>query len=130
MRTFLEQALGLAGLGAVTWFWLGIAESNTLVLMASVLLFLLIVAGLVWLARRALYQLTERWHIAWLLGFPVAWLLVQWVPGFQSFTTQAASMIVRFALAYLLFVVGWVTLLSWIPFGRPASTQDNTAVLP
>lgn len=130
MRTFIEQAIGLAAIGVLSWFWLGIAESSILVLMASVLLFLLIVAGLVLLARRALCQLTGRWHIAWLLGFPVAWLLVKWVPGFQSFTGQAASMIVRFTLAYLLFLVGWVTLLSWIPFGRPASTQDNTVVLP
>jgi hypothetical protein len=130
VRTFIEQAIGLVALGALIWFWLGLAESSTLILMASVVLFLLIIAGVVLLARRGLQQLTERWHIAWLLGFPVAWLLVKWVPGLQSFTGQAASMAVRFALAYLLFVVGWVTLLSWIPFGKPASTQDNTVVLP
>lgn len=130
MRTFIEQAIGLVALGALVWFWLGLAESSTLILMASVVLFLLIIAGVVLLARRGLQQLTERWHIAWLLGFPVAWLLVKWVPGLQSFTGQAASMVIRFAVAYLLFVVGWVTLLSWIPFGKPASTQDNTVVLP
>jgi len=130
VRTAIEQAIGLATLGALVWFWLGLAESSTLVLMGSVLLFFLIVAGLVLLVRRGLRQLTQRWPIAWLLGVPVAWLLVTWVPGFQSFTGQAASLAVRFALAYLLLVAGWVTLLSWIPFGKPVSTQDNTAVPP
>ncbi len=130
MRTAIEQAIGLAALGALVWFWLGLAESSTLVLMGSAALSLLIVAGLVLMVRRGLQQLTERWHIAWLLGVPVAWLLVHWVPGFQSFTGQAASLAIRFAVAYLLFVAGWVTLLSWIPFGKPVSTQDSTAVLP
>ena len=112
MRTLLEQGLGLVVLGALGWYWLGVPESSAGMTVLSLVVFLLLVAGLVLLARRGVKQATERRSVAWLLGIPVAWLLVKWVPAFEGFNMQAASMAVRFGLAFVLVLLGWVTALS------------------
>lgn len=114
MRTLLEQGLGLIVLGALGWYWLGVPESSVGMTVVSLMVFLLLVAGLVLLARRGVRQTVARRPIAWLLGIPVAWLLVKWVPTFEGFSMQAASMAVRFGLAFVLLLLGWVTALSLV----------------
>lgn len=130
MRIVFEQAAGLAALAALTWFWLGLSEASVLSLLGSVVVALAILAGLCFLIIRGLAQASPRRHPAWLLGLPVAWLLVTWVPGFDSLAAQAVSMGIRWLAAYGFFVVFWVTLLSLIPLGKPRSTQPNTVAAP
>ncbi|MCC6588911.1 MAG: hypothetical protein IT168_19600 [Bryobacterales bacterium] len=112
MRTLLEQGLGLIVLGALAWYWLGVPESSAGTTVLSLVVFLALLAGILLLARRGVRQTVARWSPAWLLGIPVAWLLVKWVPGFEGFTMQAASMVVRFAIAFVLLLLAWVTALS------------------
>jgi hypothetical protein len=130
MRTFLEQALGLFFLGILAWIWLGLSESSAALIVVSVLLFCLMLAGLGLLIYRGIRGYTTRLSYAWLLGFPLAFFLVKWVPGMKALWTQAISMALRFGLAYLLFVAAWVTLLSLIPAGKPRSSQPVTAPNP
>lgn len=132
MRTLLEQGLGWVVLGGLVWWWLGVPESSALTTLLSVALVIAIVvafAGLVW---RGIGQLSARRPVAWLLGIPVAYLLVKWVPGVESLTMQMVSMAVRFAAAYLLFVLAWVTLLSVVAtsLGKPRSSQPSTVAAP
>ncbi len=130
MRPYLEQGIGLAALATLTWFWLGLSESSAALILVSALLLCLILAGLIFLIYRGLKRRAARQSYAWLLGFPLAFFLVKWVPNFSSLWTQAISMAIRFALAYLLFVAALVTLLSLIPAGKPRSSQPVTVPNP
>jgi hypothetical protein len=53
------------------------------------------------------------WLSAGVLVFAGVWLpvlLVGWVPKFQSFAAQTASLIVRFALAYTIALAAWLAI--------------------
>ena len=76
--------------------------------LVAVLALLPFAGGVASAARRPSY-----WAIAFLLaliGLALPWLLVTWVPRFQSFGAQTASLIVRFALAYAIALTSWLLL--------------------
>jgi hypothetical protein len=74
----------------------------------AVLVLLPLAGGAASALRRPSY-----WAIAFLLalaGLALPWLLVIWVPRFQSFGAQTASLVVRFALAYAIALASWLLL--------------------
>ena len=122
MRPLLEQGAGLLALGVTAWLWLGIAESSLPMTLLSLVLLAALLAGLFFLARRGRRQQPVRRPLAWLLGIPVAWLLVHWVPTVEGFTLQAVSMVIRFTLAAVLTLFAWLTLLSIARARKPTPT--------
>ena len=57
-----------------------------------------------------------------LAGYFVPSLLVGWVPKFQSFGAQTASMVVRFTLAYLIALAAWLAIAASARRSRSAAT--------
>ena len=136
-RLLLSQTAGAAALALAKWWWLGYAESSVTQLVISALAALALAAGFVWLVVSAVRQLRQapapRFMLEFLLfaaSLYVAYRLVWWVPAFSSLVAQALSMAVRFGVAYLLVLTGWLSLLASISGGRPRSTQESTVARP
>jgi hypothetical protein len=55
-------------------------------------------------------------------GFLLSMRLISWVPAFQSFGAQTASMIVRFGLAYAIALAAWLVIASAARRSRSAAT--------
>jgi hypothetical protein len=117
-----EQAIGYALLGAAFYWWLGFPESGIFALLLSLAAIALIAAGAVLLARhaRACFPATASGScvdgivslLLLLAALAAAYFLVWWIPGIESFRGQAASMAVRWGIAYLLVVIAWLNLLA------------------
>lgn len=65
-----------------------------------------------------------------LVAFWIPLKLIGWVPRLNGFGLQAASFVLRAAVAYLLLVGGWLVLASVTSAGRPRFTQPNTVDSP
>jgi hypothetical protein len=84
-------------------------------------------AGVLALLPRAIkVRPTRRYWIGSALlvlaGYWLPGLLIGWVPKFQSFGAQTASMIVRFALAYAIALAAWLSITALARRGRSAAT--------
>ena len=98
--------------------------------MGSIYAWLLWIAGiagvLALLPSAVKASLTRRyWITAALLavaGLLLPRLLVGWVPRFQSFGAQTASMIVRFVLAYAIALASWLAIAAALRRSRSATT--------
>jgi hypothetical protein len=55
-------------------------------------------------------------------GFLLPMRLISWVPAFQSFGAQTASMIVRFGLAYAIALTAWLAIAAAVRRSRSAAT--------
>ncbi|MBM3795456.1 MAG: hypothetical protein FJW31_15645 [Acidobacteria bacterium] len=130
-----EQALGLAGLSVIFYWWLGVAETSMGQFVVSALGFLVLLAGVWWLVRRGRARVAaeapaggtgERIGALILLGLCAfaAYHLVWWVPGVEGMRGQLASMVARFGAALLLVVTGWANLLGASP---PAPAAETAA---
>ncbi|HKD83929.1 MAG TPA: hypothetical protein VKB58_04195 [Terriglobales bacterium] len=72
------------------------------------------------LLRRPAYWL---WYIVLLvIGAYIPYKLIRWIPGLSTLSKQAWSAGVRFALAYLLLISAWVSLL--LVVGSRAEKED------
>ena len=115
----LEQAVGLAALGGVWYWWLGIAESNTGRLVLSLAVLILLLAGTWLLVRRGRARLAADAGesspvVAVLLlamSFAAAYWLIWWIPEIAGLRAQMASVAVRFGAAFALVVTFWANLL-------------------
>jgi hypothetical protein len=56
--------------------------------------------------------------------------IVTWVPKLDGFALQFTSVLIRFFVAYLLFVVAWLLLESFTSGGKPRTSQAMTASAP
>lgn len=129
-----EQALGLAALGAIFYWWLGVAETSMGQFVISALGLLVLLAGVWWLVRRGRVRVaaesaagaSERLGAVVLLGLCgfAAYHLVWWVPGVEGMRAQIASLVVRFGAAFLLVVTAWANLLGAF---RPATSAQPAA---
>lgn len=133
-RLLLEQALGLAAIGGLAYWWLGWPEGSVPQLLVSVLAIAIMLAGTVALALRGRSLVTGQRKLGAVIGLVVCGIaaiaLINWVPGVSGFRAQATSIALRFGAAYLLFVVAWVSLLALTSGGNPRSTQESTAARP
>lgn len=108
------EGLGLLLLWcALAWWWLSLPVASAADLVLLVLLGLAVIAIPLWLSWRARGIWRSRQAgMAFLLALAAAlvlpWLLVNWVPAFESFAMQAASMALRFVLAAVCFVGAWL----------------------
>lgn len=114
----LEQAVGLAALGVVWYWWLGIAESSTLRFLLSLLVLAAIVGGLWLLVRRGRARLSGPLAgpalvaaLLFAMSLAAAYYLIWWVPEVSGLRAQTASVAVRFGAAFLLVVTFWANLL-------------------
>lgn len=100
-------AAGEAGLAAY-WLGLPVATGWQLALHAAVLLMMAGCAGLAWFMMRRAFPGAMRMEwvaapAAAAAGIVLPAVLVWWAPAFESMEAQAASMVVRFVAAGLLF---------------------------
>jgi hypothetical protein len=65
-----------------------------------------------------------------LAGIWVPLKIVTWVPKLDAFALQFTSVLIRFFVAYLLFVVAWLLLESFTSGGKPRTSQAMTASAP
>lgn len=65
-----------------------------------------------------------------LLALWAPWKLIGWTPRPTSFALQMASFVMRFGLAYLLFVAAWLSLAFVASGGTPRFSQSKTAASP
>jgi hypothetical protein len=65
-----------------------------------------------------------------LCAFWLPFRLLGWVPHVGGFWVEALSFILRFAVAYLLFVGAWLLLVFRTSVGKPVLSQENTVVSP
>lgn len=89
-----------------------------------------------WSGFRSFGSLAARW-VYWLAApasllcaFWIPLRLLGWVPHAGSFGAEMASFILRAALAYLLFIAGWLLLAFLTSGGNPRVTQPSTVVSP
>lgn len=119
-RTFVEQAVGIAAVLGLFYYWTGMPEGSGGEVALSALLLVAALVIFALLARRGLLQLRSATpaKLPWpahLVLFPMAlgfaYWIVWWVPVLSSFGAQASSMVLRFAAGYLVVVAGWLGLL-------------------
>jgi hypothetical protein len=79
----------------------------------------------------------RRSHFYWMAAplllacaLAVPWMLITWVPLTSSFAMEMASLVVRGAAAYFLFLCSWIFLASLTSAGKPAPAQFKTAASP
>ena len=94
------------------------------------------VAGSGWRGFRSVGTLARKW-IYWieaplllLCAFWVPLKILGWIPEVGGFGMEVASLAVRAAVAYLLFIAGWLALAFVTSAGKPRLTQSNTAASP
>lgn len=80
------------------------------------------------LSKRAIYWIEVV--VLLLAGIWVPLKIVTWVPKFDAFGLQFTSLLIRFFVAYLLFVVAWLLLESFSSGGKPRTSQAMTASAP
>ena len=80
------------------------------------------------LRRNHFYWIAAPLLLVCALAVPAA--LIRWVPLTSSFAIEMASLAVRGALAYLLFLCSWIFLASLTSAGKPALAQFKTAASP
>ena len=85
-----------------------------------------------WLLLPARYEGPPDAHRYWLgsallvlAGYWLPGLLIGWVPKFQSFGAQTASMIVRFALAYAIALAAWLAIAALARRSGPQPLHDR-----
>lgn len=120
----------LAALGwtmlALSWFWL--PDSSVLGVVWSVIQALIVIAGAVWLIRRALvFYGKPRFNwvaLPWILvGITVPYALIRFPPPLTGFALQTASMVIRFGVAFVVAVSAWLLLASALA----THSQPNSA---
>lgn len=120
---FAEQAAGLAALGAVWIWWLGIAESTAGRLLLSGAALLVLVAGFWLLVRRGRARLADPGQpgspaqvftalLLLAMSIGAAYFLIWWVPGFEGLRGQMVSLVLRFGAAFLLVALFWSNFLA------------------
>ena len=128
-RFWFFSSLAAAGwtMLALSWFWL--PDSSIWGVVWSTAQGLIVIFGGLWLARMdfVFYSkahggsswkaiLRPRFYASLALvaaiGIYIPYKLIGWHPPFSSFAMQTASLIVRFALAYLIAVSAWLILVS------------------
>jgi hypothetical protein len=126
----IEQATGVAALGGLWYWWLGIAESTTGRLALSIAVLLALIAGLWLLVKRGRARLSDAAQpgsagqgmaalLLLAMSFAAAYYLIWWVPEASGLRAQMASVAVRFGTAFALVVTFWANLLASIG-GEPA----------
>jgi hypothetical protein len=80
------------------------------------------------LRRSHFYWLAAPLLLVCALAVPRA--LIAWVPLTSSFAVEMASLVVRWTVAYFLFLCSWIFLASLTSAGKPAPTQFKTAASP
>ena len=119
----LEQMAGLAALGGLWYWWLGIAESTTGRLLLSFAVLLLLLAGVWMLARRGRARLADAAETGSMGGtltallllamsVAAAYYLIWWVPELKGMSGQMASVALRFGAAFGLVATFWANLLA------------------
>lgn len=110
------EGLGLLLLWcALAWWWLSLPVATALDLVLIVLVGLAAIAlplFVVWRARR-LWRETRTYAalpVAVAVSVGVPWLLLHWVPVFESFALQAVSLAARLSFAAVCFVGAWLWL--------------------
>jgi len=78
--------------------------------------------------HRRLYWL--KTPVLVLLAIWVPLKLLAWAPHMKTFRMEMASFVARAAVAYLLFVAGWLALAFVTPAGKPVRTQPSTVPSP
>jgi hypothetical protein len=127
----IEQAAGLAALGGLWYWWLGIAESTAGRLALSAAVLLALIAGLWLLVKRGRARLAgpsqpgsagQGFSALLLLAMSLAaaYYLIWWVPEVSGLRTQMASVALRFGAAFALVVTFWANLLGSLG-GQPAA---------
>lgn len=79
-------------------------------------------------SRRVLYWIETCALLVCAVWVPL--LLVNWMPPFQSFAAQFASLAVRLIVGYLIFIAALLSLEFFTASGRPRATQVSTASAP
>ena len=80
------------------------------------------------LRRSRVYWIAAPLLLVCALALP--WELIAWVPHVSAFSLEMASLLVRAALAYFLFLCSWIFLASLTSGGKPLPTQLKTAASP
>ncbi len=118
----LEQMAGLAALGGLWYWWLGIAETTMSRALLSLAGLLLLLAGVLLLVRRGRASLgdTDRAGsmgvtltalLLLMMSFAAAYYLIWWVPELKGMWGQMASVALRFGAAFALVATFWANLL-------------------
>lgn len=110
------EGLGLLLLWcALAWWWLSLPVATALDLVLILLVGLAAIALpliVAWRARR-LWRAARTYvalPVAVAVSVGVPWLLLRWVPVFESFALQAFSLAARLLLAAVCFVGAWLWL--------------------
>lgn len=140
IRVMAEQAVGIAAILAVLYWWTGLPEATALQVALSFAVLAACAAGFIVLAVRGVRRLRPvspvgiaGWLgtlLAFAMGLRFATWIAWWVPQTSGFTLQAASMVLRFGLGYFVAVASWAGLLRAIASGIPRSSQESTAARP
>ena len=128
-KLVVEQTLGLALLLSMAYWWTGLPEGSIPQVILSVAVLLIVVGGIAALTWRAVrhFRATGPPPSAAQAGVALAALaasiflgrwLIGWVPGVEGFGLQAASMVLRFGIAYLAVVLSWLHLVRVAARGR------------
>ena len=116
----LEQVAGLATVGGLWYWWLGVAESTIASFMLSIFVLLLMIVAAWLLIRRGRQRLggesnsTGQSLTALLLlamSLAAAYYLIWWVPAISSLSGQTISVVLRFGVAFALVLTFWANLL-------------------
>ena len=118
----LEQMAGLAALGGLWYWWLGIAESTTGRLLLSFAVLLLLMSGVWMLVRRGRTRLSDAAQTGSMgvtltallllaMSVAAAYYLIWWVPELKGMWSQMASAGLRFGAAFGLVATFWANLL-------------------
>ena len=118
----LEQIAGLAALGALWYWWLGIAETTTGRVLLSLAVLLLLLAGVWLLVRRGRARLADPDQpgstgvaftalLLLVMSLAAAYYLIWWVPELKGMWGQMASVALRFGAAFALVATFWANLL-------------------
>jgi hypothetical protein len=118
----LEQIAGLAALGGLWYWWLGIAETTISRALLSLAGLFLLLAGVLLLVRRGRARLgstdqtgsmgvTLTALLLLVMSFAAAYYLIWWVPEVKGMWGQMASVALRFGAAFALVATFWANLL-------------------
>ena len=122
----MEQIAGLAALGGLWYWWLGIAETTSGRTLLSLAGLVALLAGVWMLVRRGRSRLADAAETGSMgvtftallllaMSLAAAYYLIWWVPEFKGMGSQMASVALRFGLAFGLVATFWANLLGSLP---------------